>query len=206
MNNEIETFAISIVIKPRPAILLTYCYLDKKRRKRLMPIRNNLSNIDLDDLKDLEIFDNIINDLKRRHKFYLNCLDHDLLLKIIIILCELTKNRSTIDQCLSNAERLIDKFKDSKTRSSDYPDLKENGDRKNGDRKIDKTVKRQVHFSEKHEEFFFERFESDDELIDDMNDKDFIDSMFKNDFNGDVNDDLNNNNYQSPNYNSIDNR
>lgn len=58
---------------------------------------------------------------------------------------------------------------------------------------------KQVRFREKHEEFIFERFDSEesDELIDNLNDKDFLDSMFKNDLSYE---DLNNN-YQSVNYN-----
>ena len=62
-----------------------------------------------------------------------------------------------------------------------------------------KTAKRQVRFRDKHEEFIFERFDSEesDELIDNLNDKDFLDSMFKNELNYE---DLNNN-YQPVNYN-----
>lgn len=61
------------------------------------------------------------------------------------------------------------------------------------------TKKKQVRFREKHEEFIFERFDSEesDELIDNLNDKDFLDSMFKNELNYE---DMNNN-YQPVNYN-----
>ena len=231
------------MIEPRPALLLTYSYLNQerpnKRRKRLMPVRE-LDKLpdDFDRLNSLSIFESIIDQLTQRHGPYLNRVDHRLLLKIIIILCGMVKNRLKIEHSLKYAEDLLAKFESSKNANGEngfhLNDTRErnidsggNDDQnidhsedsvtdlndrsvneltktnfneidghQNDEKNINKKVKRQVRFREDHEEFiFFERYESDGELIDDLNDKAFLDSMFKN-----ADEDLNNN-VQTTNYN-----
>lgn len=215
MNNEIRTYSIGVVIQPKPALLLTYSYLNDqdKRRKRLMPVRdlNKISN--LDELNDLDNFQEIIKRLKEHHSPYLNEVNNLLLIKVLIILCGLIDKTLELDQCLSNAERLL-KIIESKQESSikqeefsssssveenEKINLDKNDDKKMN-KSIDKTIKRQVHFKDGHDEFIFERFDSEDneDLIDDLNDKHFLDSMFKNELN--YEEDLNNN-YQEMNFN-----
>lgn len=251
MNNEIKTYSLGIIVEPRPALLLTYSYSDQetRRHKRLMPVRDLhlLGSLDFDQITGVDVFQDVVDALKRRHSLHLNAVENSLLIKLIIVLCGLTNNRLELDQCLSHADRLLKDFKSDKETfkepangqsdgeaefNDNQIDLNDNQidlneeeprgtaqDRTNGSRtagsaratdsienprtavgKTKTKTAKQVRFREKHEEFIFERFDSEesDELIDNLNDKDFLDSMFKNDLNYE---DLNNNNYQSMNNN-----
>ena len=230
MNTEIKTYSLDVIVEPKPALLLTYSYSDQetRRHKRLMPVRDlhRLANVDIDQLTGVEVFGELVDQLKQRHSLHLNAVDDAILIKVIIVLCGLINNRLELDQCLSYADRLLKDFKGlnridgeinhSGDKIEHLNDLDEsdhsgslaeaNGsDKATGskeERKSGTETKKkakQVRFRDNHTEFVFQRFESEesDELIDNLNDKDFLDSMFKNELN---HEDLNNN-YQPVNYN-----
>lgn len=196
MNNAIKAYQIGILVQPKPSIILTYSYLEmeSKRRKRLMPVRD-LENLKLDltGLDSIDLFMDIIKNLKERHQFYLNEIDDLILTKIIIILSCLI-NDLELEQSLLFAENLLKKTENgSAIKENVQSDLKTSLI-KSGKKKKDK---RQVRFKEDHEEFIFEK-DADDDLIENLNDKDFLDTMFKNE--SSYEEDLNNQ-YETVNYN-----